>query len=290
MLAPCFFIIKNISVFRYFDISVYRHFDNSTTPMNNAHLWHALGRNTVISVILFGALLGLLWLVETYLLPCGEAWRGYLLKWHDPAWVVGIPASIIGVAYILTVRDPQNYTGFFAGIVMSFLLGIQFLLQEQYDSTFLYFFVFIPFQMMSIYKWSRSKDDGGASFEPKFLDTPRLILSVAMLVFITVGDYLLATFAFRHDGLMDNFAIKLLNGLLISSSFLANYWLIYRKTDSWIYWFIYSIAGIGLFIILGNIFSIVLFSFFLVINGTAGIAWIKATKPENYGWLSIFVK
>ena len=86
--------------------------------MNNTHLWRALGRNTVISVILFGALLGLLWLVETYLLPCGEAGRGYLLKWHDPAWVVGIPASIIGVAYILTVRDPQNYTGFFAGIVI----------------------------------------------------------------------------------------------------------------------------------------------------------------------------
>ena len=77
----------------------------------------------------------------------------------------------------------------------------------------------------------------------------------------------------------------LLNGLLISSSFLANYWLIYRKTDSWIYWFIYSIAGIGLFIFLGNAFSIVLFTFFMVINSMAGIAWIKATKPENMGWL-----
>ena len=247
--------------------------------MQNTSLWRALGRNTIVSLILFGALLGLLWTVEFFFPSL------HLLKWEDLAWVVGIPASIIGVAYILTVRDPKNYTGFFAGIVMSFLLGIQFLLQEQYDSTFLYFFVFIPFQMMSIYKWSRSKDDGGASFEPKFLDTPRLILSVAMLIFITAGDYMLATFAFQHNGLMDNFAIKILNGLLISSSFLANYWLIYRKTDSWIYWMIYSMAGIGLFILLGNIFSIVLFSFFMVINSMAGIAWLKTTKPENMGWL-----
>ena len=253
-------------------------------------LWRALGRNTLISIILFGALLGLLWLVETYLLPCGEVGRGSLLKWHDTAWVVGIPASVIGVAYILTIRDPKNYTGFFPGIIMSVLLGVQFLLQGQYDSTFLYFFVFIPFQMMAIYKWSRNKDDGGASFEPKFLDTPRLLLSIALFIAITAGDYVLATYALRHEALTDNIAIKLLNGILISSSFLANYWLIYRKTDSWIYWFLYSVAGIGLFIILGNIFSIVLFTFFLVINSMAGIAWIKATKPENYGWLSIFVK
>lgn len=252
--------------------------------MNNTHLWRALGRNFIISIILFGALLGLLWLAEV-VFPSVS-----LLKWHDPAWVVGIPASIIGVAYILTVRDPQNYTGFYAGIIMSVLLGIQFILQGGYDSAFLFFMVFIPFQMMSIYKWSRNKEDGGASFEPKFLDTPRLIMSIAMMVVITAGDMILASYAIYHEPLLDNLTIKLLSGLLISSSFLANYWLIYRKTDSWIYWIIYSLAGIGLFIILGNIFSIVLFCFFLVINGMAGIAWIKGTKKENLNWAKIFVK
>ena len=252
--------------------------------MRNAHLWRALGRNTLISIQVFYDLIGLLFIAEL-LFPSLN-----LLQWHNPAWVIGIPASVIGVAYILTVRDPQNYTGFFAGIVMSILLGIQFIFQGGYDSAFLFFFVFIPFQLMSIYKWSRNKADGGASFEPKFLDKPRFFLSIALLIFITLGDYILATFAFYHDGLLENMAVKILNGVLISSSFLANYWLIYRKTDSWIYWFIYSIAGIGLFIILGNVFSIVLFTFFLVINSMAGIAWIKATKPENYGWLSAIKK
>ena len=250
--------------------------------MKNAHLWRALGRNTIISILLFGALLGLLWVAELI-------WPSVtLLKWNDPAWIVGIPASIIGVAYILTVRDPQNYTGFFAGIVMSILLGIQFILQGGYDSAFLFFMIFIPFQMMSIYKWSRNKENGGASFDPKFLDTPRLIISVMIMLCIIFGDYVMATYAFYHDGLLENIMVKLLNGVLISSSFLANYWLIYRKTDSWIYWILYSVAGIGLFIILGNIFSIVLFIFFLVINTMAGVTWIKGTKPENYGWLKGF--
>jgi len=262
--------------------------------MKNTSLWRALGRNFLISIILFGALLGFLWLAEYISSLVGTPGGVSLLKWSDPAWVIGIPASIIGVAYILTVRDPHNYTGFFAGLLMSILLGVQFTLQGQYDSAFLFFFVFIPFQMMSIYKWSRNKKDGGASFEPKFLDTPRLILSVAMLIFITAGDLIIMNYI-NHGSLTPSLEGRvwvglLLNGLLISSSFLANYWLIYRKTDSWIYWLIYSIAGIGLFIILGNAFSIVLFTFFLVINSMAGIAWIKATKPENYGWLSIFLK
>jgi len=260
--------------------------------MNNTQLWRTLGRNFIISFILFGALLGILWLVEYISSLVGRSGGVSLLRWNDPAWVIGIPASVIGVAYILTIRDPKNYTGFFAGIIMSVLLGTQFLLQEPkgIDSAFLFFFVFIPFQMMSIYKWSRNKEDGGASFEPKFLDTPRLILSRALLVFITFGDYMLCTFVFYHDGLTDNIVVKLLSGLLISSSFLANYWLIYRKTDSWIYWLIYSISGIGLFIIIRNPFSIVLFTFFLVINATAGLAWLKATKPENLYWAKIFVK
>ena len=247
--------------------------------MQHTNLWRALGRNTLISILLFGALLGLLWLAEL-IFPSIT-----LLKWHDTAWVVGIPASVIGVAYILTIRDPQNFTGFFAGIVMSILLGVQFILQGSYDSTFLYFCIFIPFQMMSIYKWSRKKEDGGASFEPKFLETIRMWMSVGICLSITVGDFLLQTYAIQHNGLWDNWAIKLFNGLMSASSFLANYWLIYRKNDAWIYWFIYSVAGIGLFIILGNAFSIVLFIFFLVINSMAGIAWIKNTKPENLGWV-----
>ena len=116
--------------------------------MKNTTLWLSLCRNLLISIGIYGALMLLLW--------GAQVWFDYeLLHFGNAAWCVGIPASVIGVAYILTIRDPQNFTGFFAGIVMSALLGVQFFLQGQIDSTFLYFFVFIPFQMMSIYKWSR---------------------------------------------------------------------------------------------------------------------------------------
>ena len=248
--------------------------------MKNANLWRALGRNTIISIILFGALLGLLWVAELIF----PALQGQLLRWADAAWVVGIPASVIGVAYILTIKDPSNYTGFYAGLIMSVLLGTQFILQGGYDSAFLFFCVFIPFQIKSIINWSKPAKAEAEPFSPEFLSTKGMLLSVLVFLAITAADYLYITW-WLEDGLAGNIVSKLLSGLLISSSVLANFWLIYRKTDSWIYWIIYSLAGIGLFIIINNIFSIVLFAFFLVINGMAGLAWIKSTKPENMGWL-----
>ena len=246
--------------------------------MENTLLWKALGRNFIISILLFGALLGLLWLVETYLLPCGEAGRGLLLRWHDPAWVVGIPASVIGVAYILTVRDPNNYTGFYAGIIMSALLGVQFILEQQYDSAALYYAVFIPFQILSIVNWRKPRKESNEPFVPEYLSAKERTITLLITALIIAADYALCTYTFMHDGLTDNILIKLCNGLLIASSIFANYWLIYRKIDAWFCWVAYSIAGIVLFIIIGNIFSIVLFTFFLVINGSAGLAWIKLRK------------
>lgn len=222
--------------------------------MQNTQLWRALGRNFIISIGLFGALLGLLWLAEM-IFPSMT-----LLKWHDPAWVVGIPASIIGVAYILTIRDPKNYTGFYAGIMMSILLGIQFLLQGQYDSMILYFCIFIPLQIISIIRWNKPSDDGA---KPAFLAPKWMVLTFVIFALIVVGDYLISPSL-----------VQLFNGLLIASSIMANFWLVYRKKDAWIYWIVYSVAGIALFVIVGNIFSIVLFTFFLVINSMAAYAWI----------------
>ncbi len=246
--------------------------------MNNTQLWRAFGRNTLISILLFGALLGLLWLVEYISSLMGRSGGVSLLHWSDPSWVVGIPASIIGVAYILTVRDPNNYTGFYAGIVMSALLGVQFILQRQYDSAVLYYAVFIPFQVLSIVNWRKPKTESDAPFVPEYLSFRQRGVTLLIAALIVAADDLLCTYVFQHNAITDNIAVKLFNGLLIASSVFANYWLIYRKIDAWFFWVAYSFAGIALFILIGNIFSIVLFSFFLVINSMAGIAWIRLRK------------
>lgn len=245
-------------------------------------LWRATAVNTLIATLLFGALLGALYLVELFVPSMADK----LLSWGDAAFCVGIPASIIGVGYILSIKNPANYTGFYIGIAMSALLGVQFFLNGLYDLTVLYFAVFIPFQIMSIRSWTKASDAASDEpFSPKFLELKPMLLYLLLFVLITVADYFFATYVMQKNALADDCLAKIMSGSMIASSIFANYLLIYKKNDSWIYWIVYSVSGIALNCIYLNVFSIVLFCFFLIINGSAGIAWIKGTSKENYGWL-----
>ncbi len=113
-----------------------------------------------------------------------------------------------------------------------------------------------------------------------------MLITLLAFVAIIVVDYLFATFVMYGDGLCENVVAKIISGSMIAASVLANYWLIYKKNDSWLYWLVYSVAGMLLAVVVtSNVFSLVLFTFFLVINGVATMAWIKATPKEKYGWL-----
>ncbi len=246
-------------------------------------LWRETGANSLIAIVLFGALLGVLYVAEL-LIP---ELAGKLLFFNQPAFCVGIPASIIGVAYILSIKNPANYTGFYLGVGSSALLGVQFYLNGLFDLTFLYFVVFIPFQIMAIMSWKKgSKTQKEEVFAPEFLNMSTMLITLLAFVAIIVVDYLFATFVMYGDGLCENVVAKIISGSMIAASVLANYWLIYKKNDSWLYWLVYSVAGMLLAVVVtSNIFSLVLFTFFLVINGVATMAWIKATPKEKYGWL-----
>ena len=246
-------------------------------------LWRETGANSLIAIVLFGALLGVLYVAEL-LIP---ELAGKLLFFNQPAFCVGIPASIIGVAYILSIKNPANYTGFYLGVGSSALLGVQFYLNGLFDLTFLYFVVFIPFQIMAIMSWKKgSKTQKEEVFAPEFLNMSTMLITLLAFVAIIVVDYLFATFVMYGDGLCENVVAKIISGSMIAATVLANYWLIYKKNDSWLYWLVYSVAGMLLAVVVtSNIFSLVLFTFFLVINGVATMAWIKATPKEKYGWL-----
>ena len=244
-------------------------------------------KNVLLSTLIFGCLMLLLWLVEL-LFPSLE-----LLKWSDAAWCVGIPASVVGVAYILTIRDPRNYMGFYPGILMSVLLAVQFFLQGNYDLTLLYIVVFIPFLVLSIINWKKGNEQEGGEenkvFEPEFLSVKQKLVSALVFVAIVAVDYVVVTYAFGDDGQSSSVALNIVGGLMIAASVLANFWLIYRRMDAWVYWVIYSISGMVFYILLSNLFSIVLFLFFLVVNSSAGISWWRLTPKKNMGWLKPFL-
>ncbi len=247
-------------------------------------LYKELGKMLLTSCAIFGVFFLMLFAAESLI----DSLRGVLLQWQDPAFIVGIPASVVGVAYVLTIRNPKNYTGFMLGIVMSLLLAWQFYLQGNMDLVMLYTLVFIPFMVLSLRAWRQStlglvKED--KPLEPTFVDKRKFLMIVLVFVAVVVLDYVLVTLLINHDGWCDDALIKILGGTMIASSLLANILMIRQRNDAWIHWVIYSAAGIAFYVVVGNLFSILLFVVFLIINARAQIAWIRMTKPSNYGWV-----
>ena len=240
-------------------------------------LWQELGKRILLSLGIFSALFLILYIVE-WAVP---SLCGVLLQWHDPAFVVGIPASVIGVAYVLTIRNPKNYTGFVGGMAMAVLLATQFYLLGSYDLVILQLAVFFPFLLISFVRWRRQTLSICATeqpFFPQWLPLGQRMISLLLLVVIILVDYALATIVIQHNAWSDNIILKLVGGLMIASSTLANFILIYQKIDAWIWWVVYALSGMVFYALIGNAFSFVLFTIFLLVNGGAGIAWIKASR------------
>lgn len=247
-------------------------------PIATKPLWRELGRRTLVSLIIFAALFIVLYALE-WLFP---DLHGKLLQWHDAAFVVGIPASIVGVAYVLTIKNPQNYTGFYGGILMAVLLAVQFLLQGNYDLVVLQLCVFVPFMTKSILSWKKatatSADEASSVFVPQFLGTRALVWTLLSALIIMVADYALITCCIQHNGWVEQILLKLCSGVMIASSTLANFWLIYRKIDAWIWWVVYSASGMVFYILIGNMFSLLLFTVFLLVNGSVLVAWLRLRR------------
>lgn len=242
-------------------------------------LYKEFGKNLLISLGIFAAL--------TLVLLIAERWLGIeLMAWNSAPFCVGFGASIIGVGYVLTVKNPNNYLGFYGGIAMSTLLGIQFIMTHQWDLVMLYFGVFIPFLVRSIMVWktdkgARNKDKGQkvGELKPEWLNRKQLIVSLLVAALIIGGDYVLNTLGIYRDGWGENVLLKLLGAGLICTSTEANYWLIYKKTDAWIWWTLYGVVGVAFYALLPepNYYLVILNIVFIIVNASALRAWVAIT-------------
>ena len=243
-------------------------------------LLQEFGRQLLVSAGIFTALFLMLYIVE-WLCP---SLRGTLLQWYDPAFVVGIPASVIGTAYVLTIRNPKNYIGFYGDIVMAILLAVQFGLQGSLDLVLLYGAVFVPFGIYSLFVWrthTMQPQFVEESLAPRWLPRALQFFMVVVALVIVVVDYIAATQCFQDNGWWDNVALKLVSGLLFASAVLANGLLVGQRIDAWIWWVVYSLSGMAIAVMIGNIFSLVLFTVFLIINSSTGVAWIKIYRSTH---------
>ncbi len=237
--------------------------------MNNSQLlWRDCGKNLLISCGVFIIFFALLYLAECWFVPTGT-----LLQFHSLAFCVGIPASVIGVGHILTIRDPKNYVGFIPGLVMEALQAWQFYLLGAYDLMCFYIFFFMPIQLATLLRWEKKQKTDEST--PVWMSRREKWIAILVFILIVALDYLLLTFVVEKNTLVENLFIKLLSGSMMAAAILANYGLYFHKKDAWIYWVINSVVGLILYLQLGQYFNVVLYIFFIVINTIALVAWVK---------------
>lgn len=242
-------------------------------------LWTEFGRQMLVSVAIFVVLFLILYIVE-WLIP---SLAGTLLQWSDPAFVVGIPASVIGVGYVLTIRNPKNYIGFYGGIAMSLLMAWQFVLLQEWSLMVLYVAVFVPFMISSIVTWRKKtlqSNDKEEELRPMWLSPKNQVFNILFLIGIVALDSGLIT-DFQATIHAEDLLQELMGGCMVGTSILANFWMIYQKLDAWLWWVMYSLAGMIFYALIGNAFSFVLFTVFLLVNSGVGLTWIKASKRQK---------
>ncbi len=235
-----------------------------------------LFKETILNLLLAT---GIFALVVIFLYICGLVVNedGTL---QDSLLPLEMIAGIIGSAYVLIVRNPQNFLGFIVGIIMSILLGIQFYLQGMPEQTMLYYAVFIPCQIYTLIRWAKgSKEPKNSKYsKPSFLSVRGFLIGIGAFILI-----MMAVIFLLQRG--EQTLATLMSAAVVASSTQANFLMIRKRTDAWIYWLIFSVTGIIQMICLANYVTLTLYVLYLFINGSACFAWCKQTDADRRGWL-----
>lgn len=237
---------------------------NSIENSNKRDLWFELYKYLAWSVTLF---------VTVFLLLSAFAVKVE----YNWATFCSISSAILGIAYVLTIRNPKNYTGFYLGVLSSALLGIQFYLTRSYDLTVLYFFVFIPFQIISIIEWTRPSKKHSLE-KPSYLKWSGKITAFSVFVVFAVLDYFVNDFWLNTDA---STALKIISGVLVATCILANFLLIGKRIDAWLYWLAYSFTGIILALVIKNYYNLLLFTIFFIINAVSTRSWMSEYRKSK---------
>lgn len=201
---------------------------------------------------------------------------------NTPVSPLEVVSSLLGISYILTIRNPNNYVGFYVGIVSSVLLAMHFFEIKEYPSAVLYLGVYVPCQILTIINWVRGQKavKENAGFAPSFLSKKGLGFMLGLLVVVSVVTY--GIFSWLRPSF---WVVLLLNAVFVGLNVLANILVIMKKTECFFFWVLSCILGAIIFTLAGSYFTVLLYCVFITVNALGLINWTVATPAVNYGWM-----
>lgn len=200
------------------------------------------------------------------------------LQWNNishRASFLEIASATCGIAFVLIIRNPNNYLGFPIGILSSLLLGIHFL-QLQLLPTGILYLLFIPLQFYTMITWKKGENSNKALLQPSFLSAKAFLYYNLLLLPLS----LVLFFCSKNELLI----IRIIESVFVALNILPNILIIRKKTDAWFYWVLSNFLGGILFTYTASYFTALLHLVFIILNLLALIRWSSETPKGNGGW------
>jgi nicotinamide mononucleotide transporter len=188
-----------------------------------------------------------------------------------------IVSTFLGIVYVILLRNPNNYLSFIVGIASTLALGLHFLDIDLKYTAYLYFFFFIPCQIVSLITWWKGdQEEDKEPLVPSFLTKKYMAITIAATVIVT------AIFAkFFSDG---SFFLRIADGFFFSLNVVANILIIKKKTDCWMFWCISNFFAASLFTFKASYFTVALNFVYITVNLIAMTKWAKDVTDKDAGW------
>ena len=197
------------------------------------------------------------------------------LSWQNVPYnasFLEITSAVLGISFVLIIRNPNNYLGFPIGILSSLLLSLHFF-QINLQATAILYLLFIPLQFYTMINWLRGNKKKGNSLHPSFL-TRTNFLYISISIIPLSG---LLMLAFRSNTIL----VSLIECVFVALNILSNILIIRKKTEAWFFWIISNFVGGILFTYKASYFTVLLHLVFIMLNLLALIRWTKETRMEK---------
>ena len=145
------------------------------------------------------------------------------LQWnHIPhrASFLEIASATCGIAFVLIIRNPNNYLGFPIGILSSLLLGMHFL-QMQLLPTGILYLLFIPLQIYTMLTWKKAESTNRSILQPSFLSGKAFLYCNLLLLPLS----LVLFFCSKNELLI----IRIIESVFVALNILPNILIIRKK-------------------------------------------------------------
>jgi nicotinamide mononucleotide transporter len=133
------------------------------------------------------------------------------------------------------------------------------------------------------WRWSQSEQENGKVLSLKYSSPQAMMLGLAatLVLSLAVGALLRHVHVWLPHWFPEQASFPYLDALTTIMSFTAMGLMALKRIESWIYWIVVDVIGIGLYYVKGVWFVALLYVILLLMAGNGLTSWLRATEGQS---------